>query len=67
MSARGRVELPAPGLSSSPWRTHRAAHVIERLEAVLAASSEALSRGAILILEEARHRIRYLSIGEPEP
>lgn len=44
----------------------RTAHVIERLEAVLAASSEALSRGAILIVEEARHRIRYLPIGEPE-
>ena len=45
----------------------RTAHVIERLEAVLAASSEALSRGAVLIVEEARHRIRYLPIGEPEP
>jgi predicted nuclease of predicted toxin-antitoxin system len=44
----------------------RAAHVIERLGAVLAASSEALSRGAILIVEEARHRIRFLPIGEPE-
>ena len=45
----------------------RTGHVIERLEAVLAASSEALSRGAILIVEEARHRIRHLPIGESEP
>jgi predicted nuclease of predicted toxin-antitoxin system len=45
----------------------RTAHVIERLEAVLAASAEALSRGAILIVEEARHRIRRLPIGESEP
>jgi predicted nuclease of predicted toxin-antitoxin system len=35
----------------------RTRHVIERLEAVL-------TRGAIVIVEEGRHRIRYLPIGK---
>lgn len=45
----------------------RTAHVIERLEGVLAGSADALTRGAIVIVEEGRHRIRHLPIGEPEP
>ena len=39
-------------------------HVIERLETVLAGSSDALARGAVVIVEEGRQRIRYLPIGE---
>jgi len=45
----------------------RTAHVIERLEAVLTRSSDALTRGAVVIVEEGRHRIRYLPIGEAGP
>ena len=42
----------------------RTIHVIERLETVLARSSDALARGAVVIVEEGRQRIRYLPIGE---
>jgi predicted nuclease of predicted toxin-antitoxin system len=45
----------------------RTMHVIERLEAVLTGSSDALTRGAVVIIEEGRHRIRYLPIGEAGP
>ena len=38
--------------------------MIERLETVLAGSSDALARGAVVIVEEGRQRIRYLPIGE---
>jgi predicted nuclease of predicted toxin-antitoxin system len=41
----------------------RTIHVIERLETVLAGSSDALARGAVVIVE-GRQRIRYLPIGE---
>jgi hypothetical protein len=39
--------------------------VIERLAAVFASSADALARPCIVIVEEARHRIRSLPIGEP--
>jgi predicted nuclease of predicted toxin-antitoxin system len=42
----------------------RTMHVIERLETVLAGSSDALARGAVVIVEERRQRIRYLPIGK---
>ena len=42
----------------------RTRHVIERLEAVLTGSADALTRDAVVIVEEGRHRIRYLHIGE---
>lgn len=42
----------------------RTPHVIDRLATVLATSAEALARPAIVIVEEMRHRIRYLPIGE---
>jgi predicted nuclease of predicted toxin-antitoxin system len=45
----------------------RAEHVVARLGAVLSASGDALNRGAILIVEETRHRIRYLPVREAEP
>ena len=38
-------------------------HVIERLSAVLADSASALEKGAVISVEEARHRIRYLPAG----
>lgn len=42
------------------FRLHntRAQHVIERLSRVLADSSTALGEGAIVIVEEGRHRVR---------
>lgn len=48
------------------FRLHntRAGHVISRVGAVLAASSPALERGAVVLVEEARHRVRYLPVGE---
>ena len=48
------------------FRLHntRPAHVIDRLRAVLEASGEALERGVVILVEAARHRIRYLAQGE---
>ncbi|MBI3933031.1 MAG: DUF5615 family PIN-like protein [Acidobacteria bacterium] len=41
----------------------RTAHVIERLSALLADCLSALERGAVVIVEESRHRVRPLPIG----
>lgn len=48
------------------FRLHnaRTANVIARLSTVLADSGAALERGAVVVVEETRHRIRYLPIGE---
>jgi predicted nuclease of predicted toxin-antitoxin system len=48
------------------FRLHntRTRHVIDRLAAVLADSAESLEEGAVLVVEESRHRIRRLPIGE---
>lgn len=45
-------------------RNTRTPHVIERLEALLSESAAALERGAIVVVEETRHRVRYLPLGE---
>ena len=45
-------------------RNTRAPHVIERLSTVLEGSSEALEKGAVVVVEESRHRVRFLPIGE---
>jgi predicted nuclease of predicted toxin-antitoxin system len=37
--------------------------VVERLSSVLAASADAVAKGAVITVEEARHRIRFLPIG----
>jgi predicted nuclease of predicted toxin-antitoxin system len=44
-------------------RDARTSHVIERLRAVLATAREALEAGAVIAVEESRHRIRRLPIG----
>jgi predicted nuclease of predicted toxin-antitoxin system len=41
----------------------RSDHVIQRLDKVLQESTLELSQGAILVVEESRHRIRKLPIG----
>lgn len=57
----------APGQPASVivLRLHdaRFQHVIERLSAVLAVSVGALEQGAVISVEDARHRIRFLPIG----
>lgn len=47
------------------FRLHntRPSHVIDRLSATLTDSVGALEKGAVVIVEESRHRIRYLPIG----
>ena len=46
----------------SRLRNTCAAHVIERLSATLEAAGDALARGAIVVVEESRSRIRDLPI-----
>jgi hypothetical protein len=41
----------------------RSAHVIERLARVLQESAQDLEDGAIISVEEARHRVRLLPLG----
>lgn len=41
----------------------RSTHVIERLERVLLESAQDLENGAIISVEEGRHRVRLLPIG----
>mgnify|MGYP005727219203 CR=1 FL=1 len=52
-------------VSTVIFRLHnaRSAHVIERLKVVLEESSAALEKGAVITVEERRHRVRYLPIG----
>ncbi len=44
-------------------RDTRSEHVIERLQTVVAQSSAELLAGAIVVVEEGRHRVRKLPIG----
>ena len=64
----GEIAALASGFPSTTtlFRLHntRTPHVISRLDAVLKPSSAALQRAAVIIVEESRHRIRYLPIGE---
>jgi len=49
------------------FRLHntRTPHVVARLASVLNESAQALERGALILIEESRHRIRYLPIDRP--
>jgi predicted nuclease of predicted toxin-antitoxin system len=38
-------------------------NVVDRLSAVLAESADAIEKGAVISVEDARHRVRYLPIG----
>ena len=44
-------------------RSAQTARVVDRLQAVLPSVAQALEKGAIVIVEDARHRIRRLPIG----
>jgi predicted nuclease of predicted toxin-antitoxin system len=48
------------------FRLHntRTSHVIARLAAVLPDCADALTKGAVVVVEEARHRVRFLPVGE---
>jgi predicted nuclease of predicted toxin-antitoxin system len=43
-------------------RARRTSHVIERLRSVLAESSMQVTRGAIVVVEDRRHRVRLLPL-----
>lgn len=45
-------------------RNARARHQVERLRVVLKATTEDLERGAVVVIEDGRHRVRRLPIGE---
>ena len=47
------------------FRLHntRTPHVMDRLAAVLDDCKGALNRSAVVVVEEARHRVRYLPVG----
>lgn len=44
-------------------RNTRTAHVIQRLRTVLEKSGAALASGAIIAVEESRHRVRHIPLG----
>jgi predicted nuclease of predicted toxin-antitoxin system len=48
------------------FRLHntRTSHLLRRLSAVLNDSSKALEEGAVVVVEESRHRVRYLPPGK---
>ena len=48
------------------FRLHntRTPHLINRLSTVLEDSAEALEQGAVIVVEESRHRVRYLPPGK---
>jgi predicted nuclease of predicted toxin-antitoxin system len=50
------------------FRLHntRTSNLISRLSAVLSESAVALEKGAVIVVEESRHRVRYLPIGRVE-
>ncbi len=64
----GEIAALAKGDKASVvvFRLHntRTFHVIRRLAAVLEVSENALRKGAVITVEESRHRIRYLPVGE---
>ena len=65
----GEIIALAKGKSTSVilFRLHntRTPHLLDRLSAVLKDSAKALEEGAVVVVEESRHRVRYLPPGAP--
>lgn len=55
-----------PKTSVVLFRLHntRTPHVIERLTGAISSCAEALEKGAIIVVEESRYRVRHLPVGE---
>ena len=66
----GEIAALARGRKTSVivFRLHntRTAHVLERLASVLPDCSSILERGAVVVIEENRHRVRPLPVGQDE-
>jgi len=66
----GEIAALARGRKASVvvFRLHntRTAHVLERLASVLPDCSSILERGAVVVIEENRHRVRPLPVGQDE-
>ncbi len=60
--ARGRK----PSIVVFRLHNTRTPHVLERLASVLADCSSALETGAVVVVEESRHRVRPLPVGQDE-
>ncbi len=45
-------------------RNTRTSHLIDRLSSVLKDTASALDEGAVVVVEESRHRVRYLPPGK---
>ena len=52
-----------PSVILFPLKNTRTPNVINRLSKVIQDSSEDLEKGAVIVVEESRHRVRYLPIG----
>jgi predicted nuclease of predicted toxin-antitoxin system len=50
------------------FRLHntRTPHVIERLAGAISSCATALEKGAVVVIEESRYRVRYLPVGESD-
>ena len=63
----GEIVALAKGEKTSVilFRLHntRTSHLLNRLSAVLKDSAKALEEGAVVVVEESRHRVRYLPPG----
>jgi predicted nuclease of predicted toxin-antitoxin system len=55
-----------PGILILRMRHHRTNHVIARLSSVLPHASQDLAGGAIVTVEDSRHRVRRLPIGRTD-
>ena len=66
----GEIAALARGRKASVvvFRFHntRTQHILERLAVVLADCSGILERGAVVVVEETRHRIRLLPVGHDQ-
>ena len=66
----GEIVALAKGKTASVilFRLHntRTSHLLDRLSAVLKDSAKALEEGAVVVVEESRHRVRYLPPGKKQ-